>query len=687
MLSIAVLSAVFNVSANDRTPSNDIEIIEVKGSYFNDYKVSDAKGAMRGNYSLLETAQSVTVIPETIINEQLATTLGEVLANDASLSPGSKQRNRETFNLRGFGLSSSDGYLRDGHQHWSHYQQPIETLERIEVLKGPSSILYGQSAPGGLINMVTKKPTDTALLNLGIDTDNLGSTRFMLDLGGNVAGLDGVNYRSVLVKQDVNFERKHANGSERERDRFLGYLAIDYQVNDDFVIRTHYDRTNDKANLDTGAWLDDKGKLIGERTTIYDFSWAFTDIRVENKGVDLEYHFSNTMNVTLGYNAQDFARQRFESAPRKPKNYTVESPYTSRPYDRFDDWQFRTAYIDFNSEFETLGVTHQFLIGANSLDYYYDQLRVSASPINHVVGQAEPTRPDISYHNDNTLYVSSYDYYGVYFQDLITLNQNWQVSIGGRFDKQNKQGADNESFVPKAAVLFHPSVNGTIYASYSEGFEPQASETINDEDDLNYGMKLDAQTSRQYELGTKWQLLDDRVMLNSAIFDISKYNILVTENLANEQYRTTQEGEQNHKGVELSAQGAINDRVFVMASGMYLDASYNSASKFAGKRPIDTPKLSASLWSRYEINDSLALNTGVVYQGERFADNLNTITKASYARVDIGAKYEFTAVNVPLSIRINIENLFNKNYIAGGSVNNAAIGEERNLKLALQASF
>ena len=122
------------------TSESEVEVINVKGTYFNDYKVGDASGAMRANVSLLETSQAVTVIPETIIDEQLATTLGEVLNNDASLSPGSKQRNREVFSSRGFELSSSTGYLRDGHQHWSHYQQPIETLSRVEVIKGPSSI-------------------------------------------------------------------------------------------------------------------------------------------------------------------------------------------------------------------------------------------------------------------------------------------------------------------------------------------------------------------------------------------------------------------------------------------------------------------------------------------------------------------------------------------------------------------
>ena len=138
-LFIALLACT---SANVFANTANIERIEVKGSYFNDYKVDNASGAMRTSTSLLETAQSVTVITDTIVNEQLATTLGEVLTNDASLTAGSKQRNREVFNLRGFQLSSSTGYLRDGHQHWSHYQQPIEILEQVEVIKGPSSILY-----------------------------------------------------------------------------------------------------------------------------------------------------------------------------------------------------------------------------------------------------------------------------------------------------------------------------------------------------------------------------------------------------------------------------------------------------------------------------------------------------------------------------------------------------------------
>ena len=686
-LFIALLAST---SANVFANTANIERIEVKGSYFNDYKVDNASGAMRTSTSLLDTAQSVTVITDTIVNEQLATTLGEVLSNDASLTPGSKQRNREVFNLRGFELSSSTGYLRDGHQHWSHYQQPIEILEQVEVIKGPSSILYGQSGPGGLVNMVTKKPTTQTLFNASADVDQHGSTRFMLDAGGALTEAEDLRARGVLVKQDVEYWREYQNGDNRERDRFLGALVVDYDISDNALVRVHYDRTDDEAGLDTGAWIDNDANIIGNDKTIRDMSWAFTDITVENMGIDFNVFLADNWQVKLGYNEQTFERQRFESAPRKPSDFIEGDSYQSRPYDRFDDWQFKTAFIDFIGEFETVGVHHQLLVGANSLDYYYGQLRTSADTINFSAGQNEPNRPNISYKSDDTVSSSAYDYYGIYIQDLISFSPKWQLSLGGRYDKQSKENSNNESFVPKVGVLYHPNASATVYASYSEGFEPQ-NETLENENDVNNGMKLDAITSEQREVGVKWQLFDDRLMLSGALFDISKTGTLVSENLINPigdiTSITTQAGEQRHKGFELSAQGAATDRLFVMASTMYLDANYERDEELEGKRPTDAPKWSASLWTRYELNDAIAFNAGAFYEGERFADNANTVTKQGYTRVDVGATYALKVSNTDINLRLNIENLFDKNYLAGGGLNNVTVGEGTNVRLAAQFSF
>ena len=666
-----------------------IEVIEVTGSFFDDYKVDEASGAMRTDVSLLETAQSVTVIPSKIVEEQLATTLGEVLINDASLSAGSKQRNREVFNLRGFELSSSNGYLRDGHQHWSHYQQPIETLESVEVIKGPSSILYGQSGPGGLVNMVTKKPTATTLFSVAADTDQEGSTRLMLDAGGALNDDKSLRYRGTFVKQDVTYLREYQNDEQRERDRFLGALIVDYDINEDLLVRLHYDYTNDKAGLDTGAWLNSEGKLIGDRKTIRDMSWAFTDIDVENFGADIKYHINDQWRVSIGYNQQTFERQRFESAPKKPSDFNEGDEYISKPYDRFDDWQFTTAFIDFIGEFELGGVEHQLLIGANSLDYYYGQLRIVGESITYAAGQIEPAKPDINYQDDDTLYTSEYDYYGIYLQDLVTFNENWQLSFGGRFDKQTKEGANNESFLPKVGVLYHPAEQGTIYYSYTEGFEPQSSETLNDETDINHGMKLDAMESKQSEIGIKWQLVDDRLLLSGAIFDITKTGKLISETIDNINFetRTTQAGDQRHKGFELNAQGAINDKLFVMSSLINIDAKYEKDENYQGKTPIDVPEWSAALWSRYELTEQLAFNAGAFYEGSRFADSNNTVTKDAYTRIDIGATYQIDIKQHDLNLRFNINNLLDKKYLIGGGTSNVTAADGINFRIAAQLVF
>ena len=690
-LSSLYIALLATITTNTYANSTDLEHIEVKGSFFNDYKVDNANGAMRTSTSLLDTAQSVTVISDIIINEQLATTLGEVLSNDASLTAGSKQRNREVFNLRGFELSSSTGYLRDGHQHWSHYQQPIEILQQVEVIKGPSSILYGQSGPGGLVNMVTKKPTAQTLFNASADLDQHGSTRFMLDASGALTDAEDLRARGILVKQDVDYWREYQNGENRERDRFLGAFIVDYDISDNALVRVHYDRTDDEAGLDTGAWIDDNANVIGDDKTIRDMSWAFTDITVENAGIDFKVFLNDNWQVKLGYNEQTFERQRFESAPRKPGNFVEGDSYESRPYDRFDDWQFKTAFIDFIGEFETAGVHHQLLIGANSLDYYYGQRRTSADSFNFIAGQAEPSRPTVSYKTDDTISETEYDYYGIYVQDLITFSPQWQLSLGGRYDKQTREDANNESFVPKVGVLYHPNASATIYASYSEGFEPQGSDTLVNEDDINNGMKLDAVTSEQKEIGVKWQLFDDRLMLSGALFDISKNGTLVTETLdipvGDLISETNQIGEQRHKGVELTAQGAATDRLFVMASTMYLDANYERDEDLEGKRPTDAPKWSASLWTRYELNDAIAFNAGAFYEGERFADSANTITKDAYTRVDVGATYKLKVSKTDVNLRLNIENLFDEDYLAGGGTNNVTIGEGTNVRLAAQFSF
>jgi iron complex outermembrane receptor protein len=560
-------------------------------------------------------------------------------------------------------------------------------------------MLYGQSGPGGLVNMVTKKPTYDSMLDLGFDTDGLGSTRAQLDAGGSLNDAQSLRYRGVLVKQDTKYWREYsANDENQERDRWLGYLNLEFDVSDDVLLSVKYDHTQDKAGIDAGGWLDKQGNVIGERKTVWDAPWAFTDNTVSNLGADLTWQMSDDWKVKVGYNDQQFNRQRLDSAPslNKGSEDPYKDGYTINPFDRYDDWQHKTAYVDFTGEFSLAGMEHQFLIGANYLDYFYQQ-QIQKGKSQPVIPGQPIIQQDLDYHQGKLSNPSEYKYYGFYLQDLMTLNEQWKLLAGVRYDEQKKDGEGENSYAvsPKFGVIYSPMANGSIYVNYSKSFTPQGSVTSSE--DVNHGDNLKPEYGTQYELGTKWELFNDSLLLTAALFDITVSNITTVQDIpvTNEGYKTitTQGGEQHHRGFEVGAQGQLGGSWFVTSSMMYLDAEYNTgAGKIGGKNldgktPIDAPEWSANIWTRYEVTDNFAMNFGAIYVGERFADADNTITKDGYVRFDIGAAYTMDIMGKDVSLRANVRNLFDTEYLDGGSDKMVTIGQDRNFSVAVEAKF
>lgn len=696
VVGLAVGSALMAMPVMAEAPNDEnIERINVTGRTFNDYKVGSASGAMRGDIDLMDTPQSVNVIPDFVTDEQLATNLAEVLVNDSSVTAGTTRWNRQVFSIRGFELDSGNGYLINGHQQWSHYVQPIETLQQVEVLKGPSSMLYGQSGPGGLVNMVTKKPTYDSMLNLGFDTDGYGSTRAQLDAGGSLNEAQSIRYRGVLVKQDTKYWREYSTTNEnQERDRWLGYLNLEFDISDDLLLSLKYDHTQDKTGIDAGSWLDKQGNVVGQRKTIWDAPWAFTDNTVSNLGADLTWHMNDDWKVKLGYNDQQFNRQRFDSAPQYNED-PFTSGYSIRPFDRYDDWQHKTAYVDFTGEFALAGMEHQLLIGANYLDYFYQQ-QIARGAAQTVIPGQPVIQPDLDYHTGKKGTPNEYKYYGFYLQDLMTINEQWKLLAGVRYDEQKKDGfgENNYAVSPKFGVIYSPMTNGSIYVNYSKSFTPQGG--ITDPLNVNHDTNLKSEYGIQYEVGTKWELFDDSLLLTAAVFDVTLENISINEVLTASDPRsedgkytsiTTQGGEQKHRGFEVGAQGKLGDSWFVTSSMMYLDAEYQTGDEREGKTPIDAPEWSANIWTRYEVTDNFAMNFGAIYVGERFAKVDNTISKDGYVRFDIGAAYTMDIMGKDVSIRANVRNLFDTDYIDGGQYNMVTLGQDRNFSVALEAKF
>ncbi|MCD9543312.1 TonB-dependent siderophore receptor [Photobacterium carnosum] len=652
------------------------------------YKADTNSTAMRMEMTQLETPGQVAVIDEKLIDEQRASTLGEVLQNDASISAGGTSRNRERFSLRGFELGSSSGFLRDGHQHWSHYRQPVELLERVEVMKGPAGLLYGQSAPGGLVNMVSKKPTYETQMNFSQDVGSNNHTRSVLDVSGSLNADQTLRGRVVLAKEDYDSWRKFSDGSTPSTDRFVGGMFLDYDVNDNVTVSLHYDRTQDKGSVDSGAYIVD-GKPVMGRDHVWDAQWSKIDNDIQNTGFDVKAQLTDTWALNTGFNYQDFVRNDKESYPDFSKfeeNGTIKQGGS----DRHDEWAFKTAYTDFVGEFDTLGMQHQLLVGANWLGYSYDRFQRSFDSVDVKPGQTTPA--PVYSNKDPKVSNSSYDAWGFYAQDMITLNDNWQVLAGIRFDRQVKSGIAEEAVSPKLAAIYHPAENGSIYLAYSESFEPQG---VVSSDYTNAGDNLDPLRGKQYELGTKWELLNKRLFATAAVFNITQENSKIAVGPDNNQ-TLTQAGERVHNGVEFALQGNITDKLSMNASAMYLDAEYTKDQNYEGNRPVDVPEFAASVWLTYNVTQATDVNLGVIYEGSRFGDAANTFKKDGYTRVDVGVAHTYK-YDGKLDIigRVNVENLFDTDYMAGGGstskdyvgATGVTLGEGRNFMATIEFKY
>ncbi|WP_061034740.1 MULTISPECIES: TonB-dependent siderophore receptor [Vibrio] len=687
-----VIGAVLAAPAVAEVQNTDEHLV-VEGREFG-YKADTNTTAMRMEMTQLETPGQVAVIDEAVIDEQRASTLGEVLQNDASVSAGGTSRNRERFSLRGFELSSSDGFLRDGRQHWSHYRQPIELLERVEVLKGPSGLLYGKSEPGGLVNMVSKKPTTETQASLSQDIGSNDHSRTVLDVSGALNDAETLRARAILAKESYGSWRKYGDGTEPQTDRVVGGLVVEYDITENVMVSAHYDRTKDDGGVDSGAYIVD-GKAVRGDKYIWDAQWSEIDNDVENYGIDINAQMTDNVNVKAGYNRQDFKRFDVESYP-KFDMYEENGTIKHKGNERSDHWVFDTAYVDVTTDFSLFGTDNTFLVGANYLDYSYDRFMAFHDgeyvPAGETVVKPEPT-------SSKRWPTSEYDTWGIYAQNMMTINDYWQVLAGVRYDEKRSDELTESQVSPKLGVIFHPASNGSIYVQYSESFMPQG--TVNGTDYTNDGEELDAERGISYEMGTKWELFDERLLVSGAVFDITLENIaLDVENGVNAggdvMYKKTQDGEQVHRGAEILAQGSVTEELSLTASAMYLDAEITESADYKGNRPADVPEFSASVWSSYKVQNNTDVNLGLIYEGERYGDAANTFKKDGYARIDMGVAYTHKYdENLDIVARFNVENLFDTDYLAGGGSTNSkqegasgvVIGEGRNYMATIQFKY
>ena len=652
------------------------------------YAVRDVTAGALGAAPLLDVPFSITALPEELAQVQRVRTLTELLKNDPSVQNFNFGGNYDFIAIRGFETSTTASYRIDGLQVTTLTDIPFENKERLEVLKGVSGFLFGFAEPGGTVNYVVKRPTAETFFAIDSELREHDGVYAHLDAGGPVAGTS-LGYRVNIAGEKVGDFTQN-----RDLERWVASAAIDARFGDRLVVRLEGDYQDKQVAANAQVPLTTEGTLPPEfdPLTLLGAPWLRYGSRAHNLGFRADYEISPDWTLTSQWNT---ARVERDSAFPYLNFLEPDGDYEVVPFFGPSDVQNQRGWSQqtfMTGRFETAGLRHELVAGVfNSWSRGVFCGYYPAQPA-HRSNVFAPTFPvDQGYGPLNRARACPQrnEQVHAFASDTIEIGDHWRVIAGGRWiDYEFRQFRDNtryvdQVFTPSAAILYKPRPGATLYASYAEGLQEGGSAPL-DPTVANAGEQLEPLTSTQYEAGAKAVI--GRYVLTGAVFQIEQpadYVDPVTRVFG-------RFGERRHRGAELSVAGELTSTLSAFGGVAWLDAEYidNADAALNGNRPSAVAELQTSLFLDWKTPVSgLNVSGGVYYVGDRWFDEANTVEVPAHTRVDVGARYAFQAAGRPMTVRLNVDNLFDEHHWESIAYGGLTAGAPRTARLSLTAEF
>lgn len=632
----------------------------------------------------VETPRAISTVDQDALEKRAVNKYDETFQYRSGVvsQPYGSDNNADWFFLRGFDAQSStyqDGLrlFRTGGYFW-WLTEPFG-VERVDLLKGPSSILYGEAPPGGVINAISKRPTEEKRGLFEVQGGNKGHRQVAIDTSGPVAGSDDMRYRMVGLYREGDGE---LDGTETERYYFAPSLAVD--VSDDTSVTFLASVQKDKGVPTTGFFpaygtLEDSpfGE-IDRDTNLGQPDYDHLDQRQYSLGYELEHQINDTWEFQQ--NAR-FSHLDLDLRTVYPNSYVTPPRSISRgvvdregDYDAFniDNRFIARTYTDNTENTLLLGMGYQRLdLGYTNADsfrtlgdgssYFVNIDTVDLYDPNHGAFTA-PDTGDPTYHDVDRRQL------GFYVQDQLRLADKWIFLAGARYDDvdstdtfddatgHSSEGYDDEQLSLTAGMMYLADNGLSPYVSYSESFTPVAG--IGPDGD-SYQPK----EGRQVETGFKYTPSAFDGYMTLAVFDVKEDKTLISTGAPVQE----QAGERHSQGVEIEGVGYLTDNLKLTASYTYTDARYDVSDDQKDERAPLIPYHMASTWLDYSFDGALsglALGGGVRYVGESKPSPGSTIERdvPSYTLYDAMVRYDF---DKHWTAQVNANNLTDEKYVSG----------------------
>ena len=638
----------------------------------------------------IETPQSVSIVTREQFEEQGATSVRQAV----SYTPGVYSNQIGASNrfdyivLRGFSDGSLDNVYLDGLKMMgdtnSHSSLVVDPwfLEDIEVVRGPASVLYGRSSPGGIVALTSRKPSFDAGGEVKLFAGNNNQRGAAFDVTG---ALDDNDRVAARLSGMTRYADSQFGPLKEERYALMPSLTwrITDQTRLDLMAYLHRDpEGGSHSGLPyDGTVVPHYGQKISNTFYEGEDDYDKYDRRENMVGYNIEHMFDSGWSVRqkLRYLHTDVELNQVYAAG------WLNETELNRGYSGSDE-KMSAITLDnqLDGSFDTWQVNHRLLVGfdyqdrSNNTTGYYGAFPPIGA-FNPVYG-AKPDYIDMYAREKHKLRQTGY-----YLQDQMSWDR-WRITLGGRYDqvsvsnidkiKDTRSDLDKNNFSTRAALLYLFDNGFAPYVSYSTAFTPTSFADEN-------GNLLDPMKGKQWEAGLKYEPEGLNSQFSASVFRINQTNIATKEE-PTDPYRSI--GEIESEGVELEAISQLTDSFRLQAAYTYTDIRYKKSSpEEQGKRAVYAPRNQASAWLSYDVKsgplDGLTLGSGVRYVNGITSDRLNTHTLPSYTLVDMVIGYDLTNIGIKgLSAQLNVNNLTDKRYVAAcNSLSYCYFGAERSI--------